>query len=65
MKRPTLAESGRFILIFFGVLLIDKLVRVAFFDGSNEALGGIDVVIAIAAGVLVTGGWLTRTPPRT
>ena len=64
MSRPTLAETGRFLAILFGVLLIDKLLRIAFFDGSAEALGGIDVMIAIAAGVLVMGGWLSRSRPE-
>ena len=48
MKRPTLAEAGRFILIMFGVLLIELVARAFLFDGPREKLGGIDVVIAIA-----------------
>ena len=63
MKRPTLAEIGRFILIVFGVLLIVKLGRIALFDGPREALGGGDIAVAIGAAVAVTGGWLRR--PRT
>ena len=61
MKRPTLAEAGRFILIVFGVLLIEKLVRVAVFEGPREQLGGGDTVIAIAVAVIITGGWIGRT----
>ena len=60
MKRPTLAEAGRFILIMFGVLLIELVARAFLFDGPREKLGGIDVVIAIAVAVAVMGGWLTR-----
>ena len=60
MKRPTLAEAGRFILIMFGVLLIELVARAFLFDGLREKLGGIDVVIAIAVAVAVMGGWLTR-----
>ena len=60
MKRPTLAEAGRFILIVFGVLLIELVARAFLFDGPREMLGGIDVVIAIAVAVAVMGGWLTR-----
>lgn len=58
MKRPTLAEAGRFIAIVFGVLLIELLARTLLFDGERERLGGGDIVVAIAAAVLVTGGWL-------
>ena len=61
MKRPTLAEAGRFILIVFGVLLIEKLVRVAVFEGPREQFGGGDIVIAIAVAIIVTGGWIGRT----
>ena len=64
MKRPTMAEAGRFILIILGVLLIEKLARVALFDGQGESLRGLDVVIAIAVGVLVMGGWLRRANPN-
>ena len=60
MKRPTLAEAGRFILIMFGVLLIELVARAVLFDGPREKLGGIDVVIASAVAVAVMGGWLTR-----
>ena len=61
MKRPTLAEAGRFILIVFGVLLIALIARAFLFDGLREKVGGIDVVIAIAVAVAVMGGWLTRS----
>ncbi len=60
MKRPTLAEASQFILIVFGVLLIEKLARIVLFEGARESLGGGDIVIAIAAAVLVTGGWIDR-----
>ena len=60
MKRPTLAVVGQFILIVFGVLLIEKLVRVLVFEGARESRGGGDIVVAIAAAVFVTGGWLDR-----
>ncbi|WP_423142146.1 hypothetical protein ACOYW6_01925 [Parablastomonas sp. CN1-191] len=58
MTWPTPAESGRFIAIVFGVLLIELLARAILFEGPREALGGGDIVIAITAGVLVMGGWL-------
>jgi hypothetical protein len=61
VKRPTLSEIGRFLLIVFGVLLIAKLGRSALFDGPREAVGGGDVTVAIGVAVAVTGGWLRRS----
>ncbi len=61
MKAPTLAEAGRFILIVFAVLAICLLARVLLFDGEREELGASDIVIAITTGVLIMGGWLSRS----
>ena len=58
MKAPTIAEAGRFILIVLGVLLVLAIARFFFFGGGNEAIGAIDVVVAIATAVVVMGGWL-------
>ena len=60
MKRPSWGQIGQFILIASGVLLIEKLARVMVFDGTREMLSGGDIAIAIAAAVMVSGGWLDR-----
>ena len=63
MKFLSLSVVNRFVLIVLGTLLIAKLSRIAFYDGPAEQLGGIDVVIALAIAVAITGGWLRRSPP--
>lgn len=61
MNYPSKEVVGRFLVIVIGLLLIDKLVRLVFFEGLSEALGGIDIAFAIGAAVAVTGGWLQST----
>ncbi|WP_296679273.1 hypothetical protein [Novosphingobium sp.] len=61
MTFPTPAVINRFLLVVLGVLLADKLARVALFDGAREDLGGLDVVVAITVAVVVAGSWLRRS----
>ncbi len=60
MKRPTMAEVGRFILIVFAVLLIIKVARLALFEGNDEMTGGGDIAVGIGVAVAIMGGWLRR-----
>jgi hypothetical protein len=64
VKLPTMAEASRFILIVLGVLLICTIARTVIFDGPREEIGALDVVVAIAIGVIVMGGWLRRGGER-
>ena len=58
MKLPTLAETSRFIMVMFAVLAVCLIARTILFESESARLGDGDIVIAIAAAVIVTGGWL-------